>query len=60
MISSEEQRLMDIVSRMEFVPIDDPLIDFKLKRKIRDLSDKNARIEKYQECWEKCNCKKKS
>lgn len=27
--------------------------------KLRALADRNARLEKTQECWEKCNCKKK-
>lgn len=29
------------------------------ERRWRLLEDRNARLEKTQECWEKCNCKKK-
>lgn len=30
------------------------------KRKLRALADRNARLEKTDECWEECKCKKKS
>jgi hypothetical protein len=55
---SISEPLREIVDKMDFIPFD-PLTDFKLRRKIKDLSDRNARIEETQECWETCNCKKK-
>jgi hypothetical protein len=30
------------------------------RRRWQVLADRNARMEKDQECWEECNCKKKS
>lgn len=30
------------------------------ERRWRLLKDRNARLEETQECWETCNCKKKS
>jgi hypothetical protein len=29
------------------------------RRRLQVLADRNARLEKTQECWETCNCKKK-
>ena len=30
------------------------------RRRWQNLADRNARLEETQECWEKCNCKKKN
>ena len=50
-------------TKIGFVPPSNPwtitLETEKERRRWQALADRNARLEKTQECWEICNCKKK-
>ena len=54
----EKESIRDYSGR--FIYNAEDLENEREKRKLRALADRNARLEKTDECWEECKCKKKS